>query len=498
MIKEKLSEVLFTPIKSIRWRYVPLLAIYFAFGASMFKGIAEAFWVKENLDLSAEALLAIGVWISLPFSIKMIFGQFADSIPLFGSIRRSYIFIAAILMVIGSLLLSGMAGEWPIVVSLGSKGTLYFIASLIITIGLVLQDVVADAMTVEVAEREGKTEKEIEKELKMIQLLGRLVLIIAVFLVAGLGGWLSQIWSYETIFLLTLAVPIISISGALFVKLEKTDIKPVNWKILGGGLSFACLVVAIGYNDIPYSQEIVFFTSLGIVIYLLRSVTMDMPKNVLKGIICASIVIFIYRAVPPVGPAVQWWQIDVLGFDKAFFGTLGQIGAGLTIAGMWFGAKFITEKPISLILTVLILISFVLNLPIIGMYYGLHEFTQEAFGFGARTIALIDTALASPFDQFSMVLLLSLVAMHAPRGNAATWFALMTSFMNLALTCSTLGSKYLNKIWVITREIKNEAGNITTEADYSQLGELLIVVQGIALVMPLLAIWFLMRPGKTN
>ena len=108
--------------------------------------------------------------------------------------------------------------------------------------------------------------------------------------------------------------------------------------------------------------------------------------------ICAAIVIFIFRAMPPVGPGLQWWEMDVLHFNKAFFGTLAQIGAGLSIVGMWVFAKYITQKPIGLILIILTILSFLLSLPVLGMYYGLHEWTQATLGFGAHTIAIVDTA----------------------------------------------------------------------------------------------------------
>jgi hypothetical protein len=38
-------------------------------------------------------LPAIGVWLSLPWTVKMVFGELVDSVPIFGSQRRSYILI---------------------------------------------------------------------------------------------------------------------------------------------------------------------------------------------------------------------------------------------------------------------------------------------------------------------------------------------------------------------------------------------------------------------
>ena len=74
----------------------------------------------------------------------------------------------------------------------------------------------------------------------------------------------------------------------------------------------------------------------------------------------------------------------------------------------------------------------VLSLPSIGLFYGLHEWTERVFGFGARSIAILDAATASPFTQLSAIPILTLIAFYAPAGHRATWFALMASLVNLA------------------------------------------------------------------
>ena len=113
-------------------------------------------------------------------------------------------------------------------------------------------------------------------------------------------------------------------------------------------------------------------------------------------------------------------------------------------------------------------------------------------GFGARTIAIIDTALASPFAQLSMIPMLTLIAVNAPKGNVATWFALMASLMNLALTTGGLVSKQLNKIWVVSREVLDASGHVIVNADYSQLGVLLWITTIAGLVLPILAVYLLL------
>ena len=57
-----------------------------------------------------------------------------------------------------------------------------------------------------------------------------------------------------------------------------------------------------------------------------------------------------------------------------------------------------------------------LSLPIVGMYYGLHQWTAAHTGgvVDARFIALVDTALESPLGQIAMIPMLAWIANSAP------------------------------------------------------------------------------------
>ena len=478
----EIKQVILTPVLAIKARYIPLLLIYFAYGSSVFTAIVESFWVKNSLNLSAEALVALGVWLTVPWTIKMIFGQMVDSIPIFGSSRKAYVVIGALLLTTGIFLMIGLIQESYLLSSF-KKGNVYIFASVIMVVGYVIQDVVADTMSTEVVDRTGSQE-EIEHELAMIQVLGRLSLGIAIFIVSGLGGWLADIYSYSTIYTISLFIPVISILGVIFIKLNPVESTPLNRPIFFGGFIFAIFVVFMGYNDIPYSQEIVFIISLIIILSMLKVLVNDLDEKTKRHIVMAMIIIFVYRATPNVGPALQWWEIDVLKFDEPFFGTLSQIGAGIALLGMWISSRFIVQQAIGKVLIFLTIIGFFLSFPVIGMYYGLH--TQ--LGLDAHTVALVDTAVSSPFSYISNVLMLALVAIYAPEGKRGTWFALMASLMNIALSASGLFTKYLNQIFVITREVR-ENGVLTSVANYDNLGALLWIVTIIGTLIPLIVIW---------
>ena len=65
----------------------------------------------------------------------------------------------------------------------------------------------------------------------------------------------------------------------------------------------------------------------------------------------------------------------------------------------------------------------------------------------------------------------------------------MASFTNLALSLSQLGTKYLNQVYIITREVRDPLTNeLQVAADYSQLGDLIIATIILGLVLPFAAI----------
>ncbi len=475
---ERLRAAVIAPIKAMRLRYLPLLMVYFAYGALGLVGIAESFWIKQELALSPADLAALGVWLTLPWTIKMVFGQIVDSVTLFGSQRRIYVFAGAGLVASGLLIFAGAAGG---LLPAYGLDFLYISAKLLIVIGIVLQDVVADAMSTEVVDRENadgspRPKKDIEYELGMVQVLGRLALSFGIFAVAGLGGVLAKVYSYQTVFLLGLIIPVISITGALLVRLEDVPVKPIDWRILGGGAGFGIVVAIFGLGGVPYNQELIFLVSMGVVIAMLFRVVGDLEAEAKRKIFFAAIIIFIFRSTPGVGEGYRWFSIDMLGFDEAFFGTLAQIGAGLAMVGIWLLADTITRRPIASVLLWLTVFYTILSLPNVALVYRVDEWTQEMFGFGAHTIALIDTAAESPFAQLSMIPMLTLIAIHAPAGKRATWFALMASLMNLALVAGQLQTKYLNWVFAVDR------------GQYAELPVLVVSAVVIGFVVPMVAI----------
>jgi hypothetical protein len=325
---------------------------------------------------------------------------------------------------------------------------------------------------------------------------------------------------YVQIYELALIIPVVSVLGTLLAGfLLRRDVRrlvrrgfareqieamihgdrettEVNWWILGGGLVFAVFSVTMGLSRIPLNQEIIFLGSFAIVAFLMWRLVSELEPAARATLVGTAVLIFVYRAsnlLQP-GPGAEWWAIDILGFDQQFMAKLAAIASGLTLVGLFLFRRFVAVRSIAYIVGFLTVLGAILALPNVAMFYGFHDWTAAHTGgvIDQRFIAVINTAVASPLEQVSMIPMLAWIANSAPERLKATYFAVMASFTNLALALAQLGTKYLNDVYTVTRQVKDAAtGALQIPADYSQLGMLLITVLLLGLLVPMLSILLL-------
>jgi MFS family permease len=510
--------------RELRLSYLPPLMVYVAYGIQGLTAIVGTFFVKDYLGLSAAFLAALGFWAGIPWALKMPLGHLVD---LIWRHKALLVYLGAALLTASLLIMLGLLGDRAAMAAVMPVEAWYVLAALLAPVGYVIQDVVADAMTVEAVPRVDTNGQPVDPAARKLmhttmQTLGRvaiigggvLVSLANVYLFADVEGMTEadKVATYILIYELALAIPLISIFGvALASYLKRRDLRrlvahgldraealrrlehPVekthpNWWILGGSLVFVIFTLTLGLLEVPYNQEIIFVGSMVIILFLMARLMRVLEPEARLYLVGTALIIFVFRAMPGPGSGQTWWMIDALGFDQQFLSVLSLIGSSLTLLGLFLFRRFMAERSIAYVVVFLTLISSLLYLPIIGMYHGLHEWTAALTGglVDARFIAVVDTALESPLGQIAMVPMLAWIANSAPDSLKATFFAVMASFTNLALSASQLGTRYLNEIFLVTREVKDPAsGAISVPADYSELGTLMTAALLIGLLLPL-------------
>ncbi|MCC7091736.1 MAG: hypothetical protein IT524_07250, partial [Nitrosomonas sp.] len=214
--------------REMRLSYLPPLMVYVAAGVSGLTGIVGTFYVKEKLGLSAEFLAMLGFWMMLPWALKMPMGHLVDLIWRWKSLL---VYLGASLIMLSLLIMIGLLGHTETMTAMASVETWYVISALLAPIGYVLQDVVADAMTVEAVPRVDENGIALDPEKRKLmhvtmQTLGRvaiigggvLISVANVFLLRDAGSLpeAEKEAVYLLVYELALIIPLISIMGVVF------------------------------------------------------------------------------------------------------------------------------------------------------------------------------------------------------------------------------------------------------------------------------------------
>ncbi len=518
--------------REMRLSYLPPLMVYVAYGISGLTGIVGTFFVKDYLGLSASFLAALGFWAGIPWALKMPIGHTVD---LLWRWKSWLVGVGAGLLTISLGIMALLIGDREAMTAIWPAEVWYVLSVLLAPVGYVIQDAVADAMTVEAVPRVDDQGRSFDDQTRKLmhttmQTLGRVAIVGGGIAVALVNVYVFSgterlpqtdlVRLYKQIYVMAMAIPAVSVVGVglawwlqrrqkqrlvqegfspeqarhmVTVRDAQTEPTKPNWWILIGSMAFVLFTLTVGLGGFPYREEIVFAGSMTIVLFLMSRLMRELEPDKRLTLVGTAAVVFSLRAIPGAGPGATWWMIDHLKFDQQFLSVLSLIGGVVALVGMFVFRRFMAERSIMYVVGFLTIVGTILALPIAGLYYGLHEWTARISGgvVDARFIALVDTAMESPLVQISMIPMLAWIANSAPANLKATFFAVMASFTNLALSFSQLGTKYLNEIFVVTREVRDQATDtIQTPADYSQLGELFIVQLLLGLALPFSAILF--------
>lgn len=532
-----IDAVIFDLARQFRWSFLPPIMIYFSYGVATLTGIVGTFFVKDYLDLSAAYLAGLAFWAGLPWALKMPLGHLVDILWRW---KWVLVWLGAALFAASFLIMYLAIARQEMMQAIMPISGWYVTSFLLMPCGAVIQDAVADAMSVEAVPKVDDTGQPIpEDEAKAMhvtmQTLGRFALISGTVVVALMNIYMfadietmteaDKTNTYARIYLMALFIPLLSVSGVVLAGLQKRtrdrrlrtqglgaediaaldrpeeETTPNYWYFIGGA-GFVALTLSVGLSGIPYGQEIIFAGSITIVALLMRQLVAVLSQAQAKALIGTALILFFFRAVPRPGPGQTWFEIDILGFDQQFLSVLSLIVSVLTLVGMVVLRPMMATRSITWLVIMLTLVAGLLTLPNIGLYYGVHHWTAALTGgiVDARFIAILDTAVESPLGQVAVIPMLAWIARNAPGHLKATFFAVMASFTNLALSASALITKYLNQIYEVTREVRDAAtGAVEISADYSQLGWLLLTVAGLTVALPLLTIFVVNRsPLRSN
>ena len=486
--------------------------------------IASLMFVKEFLDLSAEFMASLFFWLTLPWALKMPVGNVVD---VFWNYRRWFLVLGIGLVTLSNLLMVLLL-LYPDQFGGRNQVSMWFaLCAALPPIGFVLQDVVADALTVETASRKETRSKGSpgDRFHTEIQTLGRVF-----FLFGTVLTWLINIVFlrdvadfslaergriFALIHVVGLLGPGVALGGVVahfyFEKSRKASMGRDsarscssfssfdNW-VVGGGLAYVVIILVIKAVAGNAAEAFVFSLTFVATSLLFGHMVKraQLTRDEVRSAIGTAIILWSFMAMPEVGIGLQWWQIDRLGFDAQFLAVLRLTGqlASILVLALVVPRFLLSSINLVALMSWLIFLRALFFLPDLALYYGLQESLSElSLGIlGPRSLALIDNASEGPLNQIAAIPILVWAAKHAPIALKATYFAVASSLMNCSSQFKMLVTKHINQMFVVNREVLDtSSGMVMLPEDYDQLGSILLIVLALNTFIPLIVLMLVSR-----
>ena len=334
--------------------------VYFAQGMWALPNQTLIITLKER-GLSAGQVATVFTVVAIPWMIKPVYGLLSDFVPLFGQRRRSYL-----------LLSSALAAGAGLALGLVAPHTYWWLVGLVTVMGLGLAftDVVVDALMVENGKALGLT--------GAFQAVQWGAVYTAAILVGELGGLLAERRRLGVAYGLAALFPLISFGMTLFVVHDR----PAPAGREGFRQSVAAIRAALGARDLW---------------------------------IVAGFILF-WTFSPSFGPALLYYQTDVLGFSQQFNGHLGALASIAAVGGAFIYAPISRAVPLRRLVNAAIGLAAATTLT-----YLLYR--------GAWSAIAINVAFGC-VGMITQLVFLDLAARACPPRVPATFFALLMSVFN--------------------------------------------------------------------
>ncbi len=174
---------------------------YFAQGMAGLAYEPVGYLLKDGLRLGPAKAAVFVAWMTLPLTIKPVFGLLTDMLPWAGKRRAPHMVAVSLATTAGWALLALSRGE-------RYGPTLALL--ILVNVGFVLSDIVCDGVMVERGKERGKT-----GPYQAVQ-IGTLYATLV--LTGWGGGWLAAHASYRAIFLLAAAFPLMTAGSAFWIE----------------------------------------------------------------------------------------------------------------------------------------------------------------------------------------------------------------------------------------------------------------------------------------
>ena len=443
---------------------VAIATIYFVEGALGLARLAQTFLLKDELKLGPAELSATLGLLSLPWTIKPLYGFLSDGFPIFGYRRRSYLVLAGFVGFLSYLVLA--LGLDTLISIDGIDTSMAFtvtvISLLLSSASIALSDVVADGIVVQKT-REAAEQGD-DTTAGGLQSLCWGSAALGALLSAYFSGSLLETMSPKDVFGIVSILPL-AVSGISFLIQEE----PIK-KMSSGDIQSDTQNGKV-FDEAETSAEPTISEQISSLSSALRQPSIYKPV----------LFLFLWKATPTSDGAMLYFMTNDIGFGPEFLGRARLLTAASSLLGVFLYNQYLRRVPIKDVLLWTSIVSVPLGLTQLLL---ISHYNRE-LGIPDGLFVLGDDAVLSILGEFAFLPTLVLAARLCPPGIEAVLFATLMSIYNGASTVGTEVGAGLTKLLSVT------------ETDFSNLA-LLTLVCNLSSLLPLVFIGWLDGVGEES
>jgi MFS family permease len=363
------------PFKTAEARRLAVLfaVVYFSQGMWYLPQQPLIIVLKER-GLSAAQVAQFFAITTIPWLVKPLYGLVSDFVPIFGRRRKSYLLITC-----------ALASAAGFTLATAVEHTYWALATLftLMALGLAFNDVLTDALMVENGRPLGLT--------GAFQSVQWASITVATIVVGVAGGNFAAQRNLHATFALAACFPLVSLGMVLAFVHEPSsradgEAFRRTWQAIRGALT---------HRDMWLVASFIFFWTFS----------------------------------PSFGPALLYYQTDVLKFSQQFIGNLLAVQAVSGVVGAFIYAPLSRRAPLRTIIVVAI------GVAVVG--------TLAYLGYRGPVSAVLIEALFGAVAMITQLAFLDLAAKACPRRVEGTFFALLMSVYNGGTQGSQVAGGYL-------------------------------------------------------
>lgn len=381
--------------------------------------LSTRLFIEHELKANPAFLQFVSMSVTIPWIVKPIYGLVADSVPIWGYRKKSYIMIFSVISALG----------WIILAAAPASSITTFLCMLLSSFGLVVCDVVVDSLLVVLAQyEEGKEIGNIQSNTTAMRSVGYL-----------LGALLSFFFlrsSHEH---------------------GPNRVPPRIFFYFTAIATFFIFIFAFFIHDVKVSQG----DTNGIMRDKISTVRRCFNN---ESIWKPALFIFLFGATPSSSSAFFYFLNEPvekggLGFSAHFLAALSIFASSSSILGAWCFRCFLKKKSIrSVLIGTTVLGAFCSSLQLVIITRA-----NLDLGIPDKFFAIGDDVLLAALSRIAFLPILILAARITPKGVEATVYASLISVSNFSEVISSgLGS-------ALTAMLGIERDFVSDKIDFSNL-----------------------------